>query len=106
MKAGTGNRSARRKHTMRCARQVTPTMQRWIEKFGEIPVFSTIGARAGYSDVEVGYVMREQRHTPHIQEAVAKAAGMGLIELFGDAAWPRVGARFLARRLEERRASA
>lgn len=87
-------------------RALTPTMRRWIAAFGEIPHFRAIAKRVGCHEVEIGYVFREQRSTRHIQEAVARVAGMSVEALFGDAAWHKRAAEFLQRRLDRRRVSA
>ncbi len=87
---------------IRSGRSITHTIQRWKEEFGSLPNFSAIAEVIGCHKMDVSRIFREQRHTPHIQQAVARVAGLSVEALFGDAAFHKVGARFLARRLDRR----
>lgn len=103
MTAEAGNRSQTTKPSG--GRAVTATIRRWIESFGEYPNFSEIAEATGLLRHEVSYVLREVRHTEHIQRKVADYAGLPVGELFGDAAWfRRLGAE-LEKRRADRRAS-
>lgn len=79
-------------------RRATPTILRWIERFGVIPNYKAIAGRAKRHPQEVAYVFSEQRHTQTVQDAVASVYGLSTEWLFGDAAWCRVAAKELAER--------
>jgi len=68
---------------------MTPTILRLTAHMGYRPTAREIAEASGLLREEATLVMREVRCTPHVQEAIAKFAGMTVRKLFGRAAWFR-----------------
>lgn len=85
-------------------REVSPTILRWIERFGEFPNYTSIARAIGVSPEAVSRVMYDEAPWEPTQATIAKYARWSVGELFGDAAWFRQAGRELSRR-RERRAS-
>lgn len=73
--------------------------------FGGEPNCQAIGRTLGFTGEAVRQVIHLEYPWPNVQEALADLVGTSVVELFGDAAWPRVAARKLEAAMErERRA--
>ena len=72
---------------------VTAAMRRIIRRMGIMPNYCALGRKLGIHRKVVERIIREQRFTREVQEAVARWAGMTVHQLFGRNAWFRVQKR-------------
>lgn len=79
-------------------RKPSATIRRWMRFFGEMPSPTRIAAATGLVKSEVSMALTETRHTPRVQDAIARAVGKSTEALFGDAAWSRIAGAELAKR--------
>jgi len=68
-------------------RSMTASILRLARHMGFLPTRREIAEGCACLPQEVAMVLREERHTRYIQEAVAKWAGMTVRQLFGSASW-------------------
>ena len=71
----------------------TDTLQRLTAHLKHRPTYIEISEATGIHQQLVGYALREERTTQHVQEAVAKWAGLTVEQLFGPFAHTRLSGR-------------
>lgn len=72
----------------------------WIDLTSGAPYQRLMDATERTSD-EIGQVLNGVRHNAAVQDAIASAVGMNVLELFGELAWPRQASRAMQLRLEQ-----
>ena len=72
----------------------------WIDLTSGAP-YERLMSATGESCEAISGALTGDRPRARVQDAIAAAVGMNVLDLFGDLAWPRQASRAMKKRLEE-----